>query len=274
MLLGAMNHPAKDVVAEIAWIAHHGFDFVDLTLEPPAADPRTLDVPSVVDSLEQFQLPAVIHTAYYLAYATPFSSVRRACLEEFQIALEVAVQLQARVMTVHFSRPPRFFSEEDVIRWHKEVLGPLCEKAETRRITLALEHSPFPQCRQIDILERLFEELPTLRFHLDSGHAQLEPVGDRWSEYLDRLGRYLVHVHLSENDGAHDQHLPPDGVPGQSLNWPVRLSQLKALPYDGTITLEVFSPASEYLLTARDLVRRWWNDLPDRSGAASVPSGR
>lgn len=262
MLLGAMNHPAKDPVEEIAWIANHGFDFVDLTLEPPAADPRTLDVARVAAALERFQLPVIVHTAYYLAYATPFASVRKACLEEFRIALAVAAQLQARVVTIHFSRPPRFFSEEDVFRWHKEILTPLCDEADHRRMVIALEHSPFPQCRQIEILERLLHELPALRFHLDSGHAQLEASGDHWGEYLQRLGRYLVHVHLSENDGTYDQHLAPGALPGQCLNWPGRLAQLKALPYDGTITLEVFSPATEYLLTARDLIRRWWNELP------------
>ena len=37
MLVGAMNHPAHDVYAEIQWISELGFEFIDLTLEPPAA---------------------------------------------------------------------------------------------------------------------------------------------------------------------------------------------------------------------------------------------
>jgi hypothetical protein len=37
MLIGAMNHPANDVVEEIEWMAAMGLDFLDLTLEPPAA---------------------------------------------------------------------------------------------------------------------------------------------------------------------------------------------------------------------------------------------
>src|SRR5207248_1067873 len=38
MQIGVMNHPAQEPIAEIEWIGQNGFDFVDFTLEPPAAD--------------------------------------------------------------------------------------------------------------------------------------------------------------------------------------------------------------------------------------------
>ena len=37
MKIGAMNHPAEPIEQEIAWMAELKLDFVDLTLEPPAA---------------------------------------------------------------------------------------------------------------------------------------------------------------------------------------------------------------------------------------------
>ena len=104
------------------------------------------------------------------------------------------------------------------------------------------------------------ERVPLLRFHLDSGHAKLERSYDRWDEYLDRLGAKLLHVHLSENDGTADQHLPLGAVPRGTTDWPQHVKTLKATGYDGTITLEVFSPHTEYLLLSRDLLRRWWDE--------------
>src|SRR6516165_4521479 len=115
MQIGAMNHPARSPLAEIDWFGRHGFDFVDLTLEPPAADPA------------------------------------------------------------------------------------------------AVRAAP------------------------------------------DRLGPKLLHVHLSENDGTADQHLPLGAAPRSTTSWPEHVKKLKAIGYDGTITLEVFAPRKEYLLLSRDL---------------------
>jgi sugar phosphate isomerase/epimerase len=260
MRVGTMNHPAKDVVQEIRWIAEHGFDFIDLTFEPPAADPSLLDVEQIRRELDHYRLGVVAHTAYYLNYAVPFGSVRDACREEFLRALWAAHEVGAAVMTIHFSRPPRFFSEDQIVEWHREVLEPICEQADEWRMQVALEQIPFPHCNQVEIIEKLLDAMPSLGFHLDSGHTQLEGKGDLWHDYLERFGSRLCHVHLSENDGTSDQHLPLGAVPHSGIDWPQRIAQLKAIPYDGTITLEVFSPNAEYLLQSRDLLRRWWNE--------------
>src|SRR5262249_389741 len=59
MKIGAMNHPARDPIAEIEWIGRHGFDFVDFTLEPPAADPDRIDPDSVRSTLDRLGLALV-----------------------------------------------------------------------------------------------------------------------------------------------------------------------------------------------------------------------
>ena len=47
MIIGAMNHPMRDVGSEIRRFHDLGFDFVDLTLEPERARPRDIDVAAV-----------------------------------------------------------------------------------------------------------------------------------------------------------------------------------------------------------------------------------
>lgn len=47
MQIGAMNHPARQPLEEIAWIGSNGFDFVDFMVEPPAADPDRIDAAAV-----------------------------------------------------------------------------------------------------------------------------------------------------------------------------------------------------------------------------------
>ena len=159
---------------------------------------------------------------------------------------------------------PGFFSKEQVVGWHVEVLSRLCQEAAEVGMTIILEHVPFGGSDQLESIVAIMDRVPLLRFHLDSGHAKLERGYDRWDEYLDKLGHKLLHVHLSENDGTADQHLPLGSSPRGTTYWPAKIARLKATGYDGTITLEVFSPQREHLLLSRDLLRKWWGG-PDQS---------
>src|SRR5215471_5300213 len=98
MLIGTMNHPGRDLFGEIAWTAEAGFDFIDLTLEPPLAAVRNLNLRAVRASLEEHQLPVIGHTAYYLPLCHPFESVRRAVVEELKICLEAFAAVGAKLM--------------------------------------------------------------------------------------------------------------------------------------------------------------------------------
>ena len=51
MQIGAMNHPARDPLEEIDWIGQNGFDFVDFTFEPPAADPVQVNTSAIRTAL-------------------------------------------------------------------------------------------------------------------------------------------------------------------------------------------------------------------------------
>jgi sugar phosphate isomerase/epimerase len=69
MLLGLMNNPARDPLKEIARIADNGFDFVDLTLEPPGARADQINPALIRAALQARNLSVVGHTAYYLPFA-------------------------------------------------------------------------------------------------------------------------------------------------------------------------------------------------------------
>lgn len=53
---------------------------------------------------------------------------------------------------------------------------------------------------------------------------------------------------------------PWSAAPRSTTDWPKHVKKLKASGYDGTITLEVFASAKEYLLLSRDLLKKWWDE--------------
>jgi sugar phosphate isomerase/epimerase len=261
MKIGAMNHPARDPVSEIKWIGQNKFDFVDLTLEPPAADPANLDLEGIRAALARYHLDVVAHAAYFIPISSPFASLRQAALQEFRRALQAADRIGARSLTVHYRGIPPLFPPERCPEWHLEVLRPLCVEASHLGITILLENAPgLPG--QIDHLDHLLEAIPNLGFHLDSGHTLVEGGSSMFQKYLERFSQRLMHVHLSENDGSRDQHLPLGTMPRPQIDWSASIAHLKASGYDGTISLEVFAPERAYLLQSRDLLRLWWEAAP------------
>jgi sugar phosphate isomerase/epimerase len=72
---------------------------------------------------------------------------------------------------------------------------------------------------------------------VDTSHAT---IGHHWDDFLNAVGHRLVHVHVSDHHGDHDDHLcPGDGV----IDWSHIRESLSRLDYDGWVVLELSSTA-------------------------------
>ena len=266
MQIGTMNHPGCDPVKEIELIAGLGLDFVDLTLEPPLAPPRKVNVPALRSALQDNRLGVVGHTAYYLPLCSPFESIRRAAVEELKICLNIFAELGAEWMNLHPDRQAPFHDRKFIIDRNAQTIRELLPLARQLGVGLMIENLPgsFNTVRQ---LGELLDAVPELALHLDIGHANLLVDYNTTDEILGGYGDRLRHVHLHDNKGGSaDLHLP---LGAGSLETRHYIRALQAAGYDGTITLEVFTPDRHYLQHSRDVLRRIWNERPQPTLAAS-----
>lgn len=255
MLVGAMNHPMRDTVAEIRGFAAAGFDFLDLTLEPDHAFAATLDVPAVRRALDETGLGVVGHTAWYLPIASPFPSLRQAALVELELDLDVFARLGATRMNVHPDRGASLSQIDWIVERNADALESLAVAATPRGIQVMVENMP-TMFGRVDVLKRLFDRVPALGFHLDAAHANLNVPRNSTPELLDAFADRLAHVHFSDNKGGDwDLHLP---LGAGLIDWPAIVRDLKRHGYDGTITLEVFGDDPEYLYYSARKLRALW----------------
>ena len=63
MKIGAMTNPQRDLLDEIRQIAAEGFDYADITLEAPRAEPGQIDAPAVRRLLDGLGIGVVCHAA-------------------------------------------------------------------------------------------------------------------------------------------------------------------------------------------------------------------
>jgi sugar phosphate isomerase/epimerase len=253
-----MNNPQFDLLKEIAWVHLNRFEFLDLTLEPSATHPKQIKVKQTRRALKEAGLPIIGHTAYYLPWASPFETIRKAALKEMAWTLEAFAELGASRVSVHPDRSiPFALNPKAVLEKNLESLQKMEEIARPLGIQILVENMDrfFNTSEQI---RETLERMPGLGFHLDVGHANLNVERNRTEEFLKNFGGRLVHVHLSDNFGRkEDLHLP---LGAGSIPWKKMIPLLKKNGYDGTITLEVFSPDRRYLLFSRDKLRELWGE--------------
>ncbi len=257
MLIGTMNHPARDLLTEIESIASMGLDFVDLTLEPPLAVARRVDVKATRALLEAHNLRVVGHTAYYLPLCSPFESLRRAAVDELKRCIEIFAALGAEWMNLHPDRQAPLHERSFIIERNLMTIRELLPLAREFGVGLMIENLPgsFNTPRQI---ADLMDPIPELGLHLDIGHANLLVDHNTTDELLTAYGKRLRHVHLHDNKGGSaDLHLPLGAGTLETAHY---LRSLQRAGYDHTITLEVFTPDRQYLAYSRDTLRRMWDE--------------
>ncbi|HOO77348.1 MAG TPA: sugar phosphate isomerase/epimerase [bacterium] len=254
-----MNSPFFPLDEEFRFAAGAGFDFLELTIEPPATPIEELDAGTILELSREHSLPVPVgHNSWYIPYANPLTSVREACLPYLEACFDLCRDVGIDRINVHTNLSYSSKLLKEVIRAHVEFLTLAAAAAGARDIRLMLE----PVGSRYDTFETIsliLDSVENLHLHLDLGHANItEPDGG--AALIARYGPRLLHVHVSDNRGDDDQHLP---LGCGSLELDRILGALREAGYDGTFTLEIFASDRDYLLMSRDIFLAAWEKTED-----------
>jgi len=264
MLIGTMNHPERNPLDEIAWMADAGMEFIDLTLEPPGAASWEVDIQAIRRSLTRHRMQVIGHTAWYLPMANAIPEIREAAVAELKRCLDKFGELGAKWMNLHPDRHTPWHPRSFYIDRNLDTIRELLPYAKTCGVGLMIENLP-GDYNSAPQLGDLLDPVPELGLHLDIGHANLQVPRNTTEEILAAHGKRLRHVHLHDNKGGHaDLHLP---LGTGTVDLRSAVEALQKCGYDGAITLEVFTPDRHYLTYCRDLLRETWNSC---KGAADA----
>lgn len=256
MLYGAMNSPIQPLLAEIESIGGMGFDFVELTMDAPLAHHTLVEAQrhAIVDALGRFPLGLVCHLPTFISTADLTESIRRASLEEVMVSLEVAAALQPVKVVLHpgsiagLGRLVRNTAE----KYAMESLEIIVERAHGLGLCLCIENM-FPGNQWLvgpEDFVGILAKFPTLNLTLDTGHAHLrDPEDSRFLRFVHMFPDRIGHIHASDNFGTEDSHLP---IGAGTVDFPRITAALKAIGYNDTVTLEVFSRDRDYVRISRD----------------------
>ncbi|AOY58429.1 sugar phosphate isomerase [Desulfococcus multivorans] len=260
MQYGATNFPVKPVLEEIAVFGRLGFDYLELAMDPPLAHHTQVrrEQAAVREALDRYGMGIVCHLPTFLSTADLTESLRRVSVEETTASLALAAELGAAKAVLH----PSYMNGLSIHvpeLWREHALDSLeriVSAGKSFGVQLCLENL-FPKISPFstpEVFGDVFERFPELAMTLDIGHAHIGEDGmPRILEFIKTFADRIHHLHISDNNGRRDEHLP---VGQGSLDFNATAEALRRSGYDGTVTLEIFDPDRTTLVESRKALER------------------
>jgi sugar phosphate isomerase/epimerase len=176
-----------------------------------------------------------------MASGSPDQQINEVCKGRFRHALRIAHELGVQIVILHANFIAAIHTEAYRSGWQRRNVafwGEIAEYGQQLGVTVAVENMwEFDPEIIGDVLKTINH--PYLRACLDVGHAHLYSKVP-FAQWLETLKPYLVHLHVNNNDGTLDFH---GGLAGGFLDYPHLLEQVRALPSQPSITMEMDSVA-------------------------------
>jgi sugar phosphate isomerase/epimerase len=156
--------------------------------------------------------------------------------EMYLRCLEGAAMLGVPWITFHPSGHPDFSPETEKknIKDNIEYYKPLVEVAEKYRVGIALENMSSRLCKA-EHLNQMVDALdsPFVGICWDTGHAHIAKQPQ--AESIRLMGNRLHALHIQDNDGISDHHMPPHFG---TIEWDPLMAALREINYPGDFTFE------------------------------------
>jgi len=257
-----MQYATKSPGDPEAWLEYleelpPGFAGYALDCPCPVPDISARTIAALRQRRCQRSLVYFVHTApgeVRLADLEP--EARQESLSQIKRAIHLAHMLGARLVTVHPTPSLGHAVCQDMVmesRLRSSLLA-LCDYALQWGVVLAIENMPpgasYPlgYC-DFSSLWPLLATVAPLGMTLDVGHAHLAQVN--LPQVIRRLGQRLRHIHVHDNNGLEDQHLP---VGRGMVDWTGLVKTLVDIGYQGFLELEFPGHAAQ--VAAREYLER------------------
>jgi len=164
-----------------------------------------------------------------------------AALKQLKKALDYAAQLEADVAVCHLDTLQQGGGTGSRLDACFDPLVELVEHARNLGIKVALEN--FPQSNPLGRMEHLLEVVrtvggPNLGICVDTGHANMGHGLQPWRA-IEMADELLIAVHLQDNNGGSDMHLPPGFG---EVDWGRVMEALTRVGYAGGLIIESAPP--------------------------------
>ena len=232
--------PAYPIEYVIKNLAKIGYDGIELGCASPVAYPPYMtkeDRNKVVKLLKEnnIAISSVLPApggGCGNNVASPIEAERRQAVQSYKDCIDLAYDLGAKICLYVAGWVIWGVDQDQAWEWSKECLIEIAKYAKAKGLWIAIEPTPSDS----NLIETADDALKLMReskmdnvgLMFDSIHAYYR--GDIPSDYVDKMGSNLIHVHLSDLNRM---------APGTYNDFKPLVDALKAINYDGYLAMEI-----------------------------------
>lgn len=194
-------------------------------------------------------------------------SVREKTVEYVKDCIDFAAGMNAGIVYVcTVTKPEVSVLVEKAWKWVAESLRICADYAEGKNIKLALEPFPFGLINTVDTTVKIVNQVKSnnLGILIDTGHLNITREDPAAS--VEKAKKFLVHIHINNNDGIRDLHYPPYDGTLKKDDFFSFTKALKRINYRGYYSFEIITAPDPFDAAAKSM--RFFEDLT--SGYYSV----
>ncbi len=263
MRLGFSPVTARMLDVDTAFALAHEleFAFVELSADLYEVAPALQDPKRVRELMRATGLGVTMHLSYVdLNLTSLVPAARATSVERSQRGLEHAHEIEASCGVLHTGMHYWRHPQADPLA--HEALAASLRALEGSSVPIALENlalTAYDLLRGPDELREVTHR-HGMRNCLDVGHAHIEATRDGTTSieaYREVLGDDIIHLHLHNNHGQRDEHLPTDQGAIDYRPWRDYLAR-----FEGTICLEIGESGADGVRASAAHMRRLVTGAP------------
>ncbi len=240
----------------LSWGEENNFKLLEIVAE----NNHTVDeenLPEIKELLSSYNLDYTMHSPFSdINISSLNSAIRKESIKQVKYSIFAVNEIDGKMLTFHPGRhsSATYKSREKTKKILFDSLKEISDFNKDYEVTIALENMPdtFITTMRVsqEVLEVLSHDVVSgIKHTMDVGHLETNDVDI--SKYMHDLKNYLVHMHLHDNFGEFDNHLP---LGEGNISFPKIFKAIDETNYSGRIILEMIT--AEDIIKSREYLRK------------------
>lgn len=257
---GHILSPYEDVFKQIEFFGKSKFDFIEFSTDEPmiTAEFLSKNRQKIRKVMKKYKLFGTVHAPLNTELGSNFDDIR---IDWIKFTKKL-IRLSSRLYVKKFNLHTRYQALGEINKSLEKIFlnnfvssfNEITKFSKKYGIKIVTENGYRIGFKDAKNIKYIVDRTKDLGVCFDVGHAFARGGMKEIEMFFKLLKNRIEHVHMHDNHGNFDEHLP---IGKGKINYPYVVKMLKKIGYNQTITFEIFT-SKEDTVKSREKIKMMW----------------